>query len=308
MDSAFERYSQFLFCRFAQMVKLVFSTCLVLLPGVVLASMRPSAILVDKKLNNLHVCEYHDGKYAVQKTYHATLGQVRGDKEDESDLKTPEGIYTFKTLLTPPQLQKKFGAMGYLLNFPNSFDSLAGRTGSGIMLHATNEPERLKKNYDSQGCVVVNNHEIQEIKPYIRLGLTPILIFSELTEEYMNPGVDAKLRGFFQSWIKSWEKKDIESYIEGYHSDFSAQGKNKQAWKAYKSRLNQVYSQIDVHAENPLFYRHPKYSVVTFTQNYFSKLKNGSVGHRSKGTKILYIAEESGQPKIIAETFTDLMW
>ena len=33
------------------------------------------------------------------KTYHATLGQVKGDKESENDLKTPEGIYTFNALL-----------------------------------------------------------------------------------------------------------------------------------------------------------------------------------------------------------------
>jgi hypothetical protein len=48
--------------------------------------------------------------------------------------------------------------------------------------------------------------------------------------------------------------------------------------------------------------------MITFTQNYRSKLKDGSWGHRSRGTKILYVAEEQGQPKIIAETYTTLMW
>jgi len=267
-----------------------------------------TAVLVDKKTNNLHICEYQDGHYKVLKTYHATLGQVKGDKEDENDLKTPEGIYTFVSVQTPPALQKKFGLMGFNLNFPNAYDQLAGRRGNGIMLHATNEPERLKKNYDSQGCVVVNNDEILEIKPSIRLGLTPILIFSELTDEYMNPGQDAKLKQFFEGWVKNWEQKDLENYISGYHSDFSAQGKNKVAWKAYKGRLNSLYSEIQIRPEDVHYYRHPKYSMVTFTQNYHSKLKSGAVGHHSRGTKILYIAEESGQPKIIAETYTELMW
>jgi murein L,D-transpeptidase YafK len=267
-----------------------------------------TAILVDKKTNNLHVTEYQDGKYKILKTYHATLGQVKGDKEDESDLKTPEGIYTFKAVLTPPQLQAKFGLMSFYMNFPNQFDQLAGRTGNGIMLHATNEPERLKKNYDSQGCVVVKNEEIQEIKPHIRLGLTPILIFPELTDEYLSPGKDDHLKTFFSNWIKHWESKEIESYISDYHSDFSANGKNRAAWKAYKARLNKLYSTIEVRPEDVLYYRHPKYSMVTFTQNYRSQLKGGGWGHRSRGTKILYIAEESGQPKIIAETYTELMW
>ena len=267
-----------------------------------------TAILVDKKTNNLHVVQYDSQHYKILKTYHATLGQVKGDKEQENDLKTPEGIYTFNSLLTPPSLQKKFGVMSFYMNFPNTFDQLAGRTGSGIMLHATNEPDRLKKNYDSQGCVVVKNEEIQEIKSYIRLGLTPILIFSELTDEYLNPGSDPKLGAFFDSWVKVWETKNLDQYMDHYHSDFSAQGRNKAGWKQYKADLNRKYSSIEIRPEDVKIYRHPKYSVVTFTQNYRSKLKNGGWGHRSRGTKILYIAEENNQSKIIAETFTQLMW
>src|SRR4051794_36987638 len=60
-------------------------------------SANTTAILVDKKTNSLELCEYVDGAYKVLKTFHATLGQVKGDKEDEGDLKTPEGIYTFKS-------------------------------------------------------------------------------------------------------------------------------------------------------------------------------------------------------------------
>jgi murein L,D-transpeptidase YafK len=267
-----------------------------------------NALLVDKKTNQLLVTEYVDGAYKVIKTYHATLGQVKGDKFDEGDLKTPEGIYTFKSRLTPPSLNKKFGVMAFYMNFPNTFDELSGHTGSNIMLHATNEPKRLEKDYDSQGCVVVKNDELEEIYPHIRLGLTPILIFPELTEEYMKPGQDVGLKSFFESWIKNWETKDLDSYIGHYHSDFSAKGMDKEKWKNYKAGLNKMYSSIEIGPEDVLYYRHPKYSMITFTQNYRSKLKSGGWGHRSRGTKILYVAEEAGQPKIIAETYTSLMW
>lgn len=289
-----------------------FGACAVFLVGsLALAQAAPlsNAILVDKKTNNLHLCEYGtEGQYKITKTYHATLGQVKGDKEDEFDLKTPEGIYTFKALRKPPKLAKKFGAMGFDIDFPNAYDKLAGRTGSGIMLHATDEPDRLKKNYDSLGCIVVNNDEIAEIQLHIRLGLTPILVFSELTDEYMKPGQDIHLKAFFENWVKSWKDKDLTNYMQGYHSDFSAQGKNKEAWRAYKQGLNRHYDKIEVKAEDIHYYRHPKYSMVTFTQNYHSTLKSGRVGHHARGTKILYIAEEEGQPKIIAETYTNYMW
>jgi hypothetical protein len=176
------------------------------------------------------------------------------------------------------------------------------------MLHATNTPDRLNKDYDSQGCVVVRNDEIDEIKHYVKLGLTPILIFPQLTDEYLAPGRDQQLKDFFQSWIKDWESKSLDGYIDHYHSDFSAKGMNKAKWKAYKGHLNKIYGTIEINPESVLYYRHPKYSMITFTQNYRSKLKGGGWGHRSRGTKILYIAEEAGKPKIIAETYTTLMW
>jgi murein L,D-transpeptidase YafK len=267
-----------------------------------------TAILVDKKTNTLQLVKYVNGRYVPVKTYHVTLGQVKGDKEDEGDLKTPEGIYTFKSKLAAPHLKAKFGALAFYLNYPNTFDQLAGRTGYDIMLHATNEPERLKQNYDSQGCIVVENQEIKEISPYVRLGLTPIIVFPELTQEYMNPGESKKLLDFFNSWVKAWETKDIDNYISHYHSDFSANGKNKTQWKAYKTQLNKNYNTIKVGPEDVMIYTHPKYTMITFTQNYHSTLKHGGVGHKSRGSKILYIAEEAGEPRIIAETYTTLMW
>jgi len=273
-----------------------------------LSRKKSTAILVDKKSNELRLTEYSEGRYRTIKQYHVTLGKVKGDKEQEGDLKTPEGIYTFKARLTPPSLKPKFGVMAFYVNYPNTYDQLAGRTGFDIMLHATNAPERLKQNFDSEGCVVVDNEELRELEPHIRLGLTPILIFPEIKDEYLAPGADPGLRNFFESWVKSWETRSIDDYIVHYHSDFSANGMNKDQWKAYKAGLNRVYETIQLGVEDARYYRHPKYSMVTFTQNYLSRLKSGGVGHRSRGTKVLYIAEENGQPKIIAESFSNQVW
>ncbi len=272
-----------------------------------------SAILVDKATNSLEITDLQDGEYVVKKKYHVTLGKVKGDKEQEGDQKTPEGIYTFKARLTPPQLKAKFGVMAFYMAYPNDYDRIAGRTGFDIMFHATDVPDRLKQDYDSEGCVVVRNEELTEIAPEIRIGLTPILVFPNLTAEYRKPGKDPSIRSFFESWISAWEKRDITGYIDHYHSDFSAQNKDRDGWKAYKSALNTRYAEIRIGPEDVLYYKHPKYWMITFTQNYQSKLKGSGGktagwGHRSRGTKILYVAEEAGKPKIIAETYTQLMW
>jgi murein L,D-transpeptidase YafK len=267
-----------------------------------------SAILVDKATNSLELTDLQDGEYVVLKKFHATLGKTKGDKAQEGDQKTPEGIYTFRSIQKPPSLPAKFGVMAFSLNFPNDFDRIAGRTGYGIMLHATNIPGRLNEDYDSEGCVVCKNEELMEMAPSIRLGLTPILIFDKLSDEYRKPGKDPTIRSFFESWIQAWEARDLDGYIDHYHSDFVAQGKDRDAWKKYKGALNSRYADIKIGPEDVLYYKHPKYWMITFTQNYHSKLKGGGWGHRSRGTKILYVAEEAGKPKIIAETYTQLMW
>ncbi len=267
-----------------------------------------SVVLVDKATSAIELARLEEGEYVTLKTIHATLGKVKGDKQEEGDLKTPEGIYTFTSIKRPPSLPRKYGAMAIVLNYPNDYDRIAGRTGHGIWLHATDEPARLNENYDSEGCVVCQDAEVLELAKSIRLGLTPILIFPNLTDEYRKPGKDPSIRTFFDAWIRAWENRDIEAYIDSYHSDFSAQGKDRDAWRTYKSNLNSRYSEISIGPEDILYYRHPKYWMITFTQNYRSKLKGGGWGHRSRGTKILYVAEEAGKPKIIAETYTTLMW
>jgi murein L,D-transpeptidase YafK len=269
----------------------------------------PHVILVDKKKNELHVSQYQEkDSLKILHTYHTTMGKVRGDKEEEGDLKTPEGIYHFKTKVKPPQLQAKFGVMGFHMDYPNAYDRIAGRTGSAIMLHATDDIRRMNFDFDSEGCIVLNNDNILEVSKYIRLGLTPIMVFEDLKERYIN-GTDLDTyHKFFKSWISAWENKDIEAYMAHYHSDFEGQGKDFKTWKTYKNALNQRYHQISVGASDPYFFRHPKYTMMMFTQDYESKLKSGRVAMKSRGTKILYFAEENGKPKIITENYTERLW
>jgi len=269
---------------------------------------RPTVILIDKKSNTLDLAYYAEPEYQVIKTFHTTIGRVVGDKEEEGDLKTPEGIYQFDNELKPPSLKPKFGVLAFALDYPNPFDQMAGRTGSHIMLHATNEPDRLKKDYDSEGCVVVKNEEISEIAPFVRLELTPILIFSDLEAGWRKPLGDGKVKRFFESWVKDWESKGLDAYIRHYHSDFKAQGMNKSAWRTYKGGLNSKYASIAVNPDHVQYYRHPKYTVIVFHQDYHSTYKGGGSAYRSNGTKILYVAEEEGDLKIISEQFTRSAW
>lgn len=263
-------------------------------------------VLVDKAKHQLHSAIYQNDKIEFVKSYHVTLGKVIGDKEVEKDLKTPEGVYFFKAKITPPNLKKKFGIMALMMDYPNVIDRIAGKTGYDIMLHATDDPSRLKRDYDSEGCVVIDNHEIEEVSKSVRLGITPILIYNELKPEYLNANYKPELKQAFDRWLNAWQGKNINEYIGSYDEKFSYNGMNLKKYKEYKSALNSKYDKIIVDVKNVRYFYHPKYDVISFTQRYQSTLKNGRKGFDSSGTKMLYFQKVGDQYKIAAEDHTTI--
>jgi len=263
-------------------------------------------VVVDKGKHQIHVVRYNSNGHEILLTYHVTTGKVPGDKEKENDLKTPEGIYFFKFKSRPPTLKKKFGELAIYVDYPNPIDKQAGKTGYDIMLHATDDPSRLLRDLDSEGCVVVSNEQIKAIEKYIILNLTPMIIYSELKPEYLKENSNPEVISAFETWFKAWESKDIDKYIDSYVDAFSYRGMNKKQYKKYKEGLNKRYATIKVNPSNIRFFHHPKYEVIIFGQDYVSKFANGKIAFKSSGTKILYfVKQKDGRYKIAAEEFTN---
>lgn len=266
-----------------------------------------SVVLVDKGQSKIHLAAYNNDRIEIKKSFHVTLGKALGDKEVEKDLKTPEGVYFFITKLAPPTLKKKFGKLALMMNYPNPIDAISGKTGYDIMLHATDDPPRLARDRDSEGCVVVSNEEISEISKYVRLGVTPIVIYSELRPEYLQTNFKPDLERAFHRWLEAWNSKQIDTYISSYADKFTFNGMNLTKYRQYKKSLNDRYATISVKAEHLRFYFHPKYDVVTFTQRYESTFKNGAKAFRSSGTKVLYFLHDGNQYRIANEGYSNLI-
>lgn len=80
-------------------------------------------------------------------------------------------------------------------------------------------PSALSELLIVRAALFSKNEELAEIKPFIKVNLTPILVFSELTDAYRKPNGDPALLSFFNNWVHAWENKDI-AYIDAYHSEF----------------------------------------------------------------------------------------
>ncbi|MBE9531443.1 MAG: L,D-transpeptidase [Proteobacteria bacterium] len=134
------------------------------------------AIIVEK---NAHRLYFYDSEKLV-KDIRVTTGKRRGNKQVVKDLKTPEGVYFLLEFLEDADLPSKYGARAIVLDYPNPIDKFQGKTGSGIWIHGTDDPPRLKRPYDSRGCVVMLNDEMLALADLVTLNSTPVVIVKEL--------------------------------------------------------------------------------------------------------------------------------
>jgi murein L,D-transpeptidase YafK len=278
-------------------------TCAISLSANFAAAEDLPVIIVDKAKFQIHVANYKNGLEII-KTYPVTLGKNSGDKMLEGDLKTPEGIYRFTTRYEQPAIKKKFGAMAFYVDYPNSLDKRDKKTGFDIMLHSTDDPSRLARNQDSDGCMVLADAHIKEISNYIHTPITTLLIFDELKPEYLQTETSGDLKTAFEKWIAAWSAKDIDAYIGSYAQDFHFEQMNRDQYRTYKESLNKKYATILVKATDARFFRHPKYDLVTFTQEYSSTFKDGRKAFVARGQKRIYFVRESGALKIFSEEFS----
>ena len=130
-------------------------------------------LVVEKERHRLTIYDEH---LRAVKSYRVTTGKVKGDKEREGDLKTPEGIYFFTRYIDGRRLHSRYGVGALVMDYPNPFDRLKGKGGYGIWLHATDEPQRLERPRDTRGCVVTTNEDFLDIKRTIKIRLTPIVV------------------------------------------------------------------------------------------------------------------------------------
>ncbi|MFH1490864.1 MAG: L,D-transpeptidase, partial [Pseudomonadota bacterium] len=134
------------------------------------------AVLVDKGAQKVWV--YHrDDPYRPVKSYTVSTGENDGPKSRQNDRKTPEGIYFFTNAYVERELAPIYGPRAFPLDYPNPVDSIEGKKGYGIWFHGLNKPLKPK---DTNGCIALENRDINELADYITLHDTPVVISSRI--------------------------------------------------------------------------------------------------------------------------------
>jgi murein L,D-transpeptidase YafK len=266
-------------------------------------------LVAEKSTHLLHLFENKQGFPRLIKSYQMATGKSSGDKSNQGDLKTPEGIYTLKEFLSAQVLQqryasesKKYGVGAFILNYPNVMDLQKKKTGNGIWLHATDDESRITKGLDSQGCVVISGHNLVDVARYILLPDTPIIIVQDLlyvkkkTWETLKQDLTQQI----QKWISAWMDEDLSQYASFYHPQQfrDPQRKTYQGYLSYKKQVFSKPGKPHIRISHLSIMTFEDYSVVHLLQDYRSDAINDI------GKKTLYLKKDDQYSwKIVSEVF-----
>lgn len=128
-------------------------------------------LVVEKKHQKLKLFE-QGAVLRLLKEYTCATGENPGNKRNSGDSRTPEGIY-FITEIYEDKKITVFGSRAFHLDYPNIFDSHAGRLGDGIFIHGTNK--KLAPN-STNGCITLDNRDLDELAPYLAVNTLPVII------------------------------------------------------------------------------------------------------------------------------------
>ena len=261
------------------------------------------AILVEKATQTLVL--YGGSADGVPRPLHimrTNTGEEDGDKYQEGDMRTPEGIYFFGRIIDGRALPAEYGIRAFTTDYPNIFDRLDGKDGSNIWLHATDDPERVWDGRNTRGCVVVTNEGLETLTAAISMGplsdATPIIVKEhfDLLDLPIAASVRNEMERLVRSWVEAWESRDTVRYMDYYSPAFRGMGRTFQQWSDYKGRLNNQYSFIEVDIDDLRMFSHDDEMVVLFNQKYTSDY------YRAESEKRLYLRHETDSWKIVEET------
>jgi len=120
----------------------------------------PVFLRVYKQSSKMEVWVAQGPRYALFKTYRiCRWSGGLGPKMFEGDRQSPEGLYhiTAEDLIVNPRWHRAMN-----INYPNRFDVVNGRGGSGILIHGK---------CGSVGCFAIQDNNVEEVYEAVRAAL-----------------------------------------------------------------------------------------------------------------------------------------
>jgi murein L,D-transpeptidase YafK len=259
------------------------------------------ALIVDAKRSRLYVYENRRGQLKFVKDFYISQGKSGVHKLKEGDQKTPIGIYYITGHLPGARLPDFYGSGALPINYPNEWDKLHGRSGSGIWLHGTPSDSFSRPPLSSDGCVVLTNPDLHKLAASVEIGKTPIVISESVEfiskEKWVSErNVAARL---VENWRRDVESLDATALMANYSSRFRSElGEDLSTWFPKHHQLFSSVKKLTVKLRDMSAFYYPGRDdliVNTFTQDAFFGSRKTSIRKRQ------YWTREGAQWKVLYE-------
>ena len=242
-------------------------------PVLQMAPNQQHVLLVDTSRNRLFVYANDHGKPHYITDFYVSIGKLGAEKQRSGDQKTPIGVY--RVVSAKDRLPDFYGPGAFPLDYPNEWDRLNRRDGSGIWLHGTPSETYSRPPLATDGCVVLPNEDFKKLSSYVEVSRTPVVIAPgvQFEEPQAWERSRADFLAAFDQWKSDWESRDLDRYFSHYASDFRSESHDLAGWKANKRRTGAGKSWIKVGVSNLSLFAYPgqrDLMVVTFDQDYRS--------------------------------------
>ncbi|MES2071528.1 MAG: L,D-transpeptidase family protein [Pseudomonadota bacterium] len=258
------------------------------------------ALVVDAKKSRLYLYENSDGQPKFVADYYISQGKFGTNKNKEGDQKTPIGIYYITSRLAGAKLPDFYGPGALPINYPNEWDKINGRSGSGIWLHGMPSESFSRPPLASDGCVVLTNPDFLKISAAIDIGKTPVIISEQV--EFVNRAkwnTDKQAASkLLDDWRLDAESTDANRILANYSRNFkTAQGDNINTWFSKQQQFDGQHHP-SIKLKDVTQFRYPgkdELIVSTFTQETTQGKSKSSIRKRQ------YWMKEASRWRIIYE-------
>ena len=259
------------------------------------------ALIVDAKHSRLYLYENRNDQIRLLSDFYVSQGKLGINKLKEGDMRTPVGVYYIIGHLPGVKLPDMYGKGALPLDYPNDWDKVQGRSGSGIWVHGTPPETFSRPPLSTDGCVVVSNDDLNTLTRMVEIGKTPILIGDQV-EFVSKEQMERDLRvasALVESWRRDVENRDDAGLRALYSARFkSAADEDVNAWLD-KNRFLPGARKISVTVSEPSFFRQPSQEEV-IVSNFTQQIVVGKFRHAVR--KKQYWAKEGKNWKIVAES------
>ncbi len=242
-----------------------------------------------------------DGSTGVE-SLTMSIGQNGAGKRREGDLRTPYGVYFITDRLDTASLHPKYGSAAYPMDYPSARDRQLGRTGSGIWLHGVLPGTVTPIPRDTDGCIAINNQQLNSLAPRIDVLTTPIIITNTIDRSLGGTYSDLRdeLSERLSGWTDSLAEGRLDALLAFYSPNFSYQGLGLDDFAVLQFDEMASANIVGVSHNDVFIAADPTESGV-FVTRFMLHVELSDGGRREQRKRLYWQRDEAGVFRIIAE-------